>query len=108
MAINSRPSSSTQASPFFLQHGYELETLPESLNELRETSRVSPIAIGEEIVRKLKEGCEWAQACIAIAQERQERYANQGRQPADSFEVKDKVWLSLRNIQTTRPSKKLD
>lgn len=108
MAINSRPSSSTQVSPFFLQHGYELETLPESLNELQETSRVSPIAIGEEIVRKLKEGSEWAQACIAIAQERQERYANQGRQPADSFEVKDKVWLSLRNIQTTRPSKKLD
>jgi hypothetical protein len=45
---------------------------------------------------------------MATAQQQQEEFANQHRQPAISFRVGDKVWLNLKNIKTDRPSKKLD
>ena len=45
---------------------------------------------------------------MAYAQEIQQKYANQHRQPAPKFKIGDKVWLNLRNIKTVRPSKKLD
>ncbi|KAL2126283.1 hypothetical protein VTI74DRAFT_1265 [Chaetomium olivicolor] len=75
--------------------------------KLRTTGR-SPVARGEAFVAKLKEATEVAQAAIATAQERQEEYANRDRQVAEQFRVGDKVWLRLRNVKTSRPSKKLD
>ena len=45
---------------------------------------------------------------MAIAQEAQEKAANRGRVQAPIYRVSDKVWLSLKNITTDRPSKKLD
>ena len=45
---------------------------------------------------------------MAVAQEVQEKNANQNRQQAESFQVGDRVWLRLKNISTYRPSKKLD
>ena len=45
---------------------------------------------------------------MAIAQEAQEKAANRGRVQALVYRVGDKVWLSLENIATDRPSKKLD
>src|SRR6185312_268908 len=45
---------------------------------------------------------------MAYAQKVQQRYANQHRQPAPRFKIKDKVWLHLRNIKTVRPYKKLN
>lgn len=45
---------------------------------------------------------------MAVAQQEQEEAANRTRQQATQYRVGDKVWLSLRNIQTTRSSKKLD
>ena len=45
---------------------------------------------------------------MAVAQQRQEDSANRSRQQGPSYKVGDKVWLSLENIRTDRPSKKLD
>ena len=45
---------------------------------------------------------------MATAQEAQEKAANRGRVQAPVYRVSDKVWLSLENIITDRPSKKLD
>jgi hypothetical protein len=45
---------------------------------------------------------------MATAQEAQERAVNRGRVQAPVYRVGDKVWLSLENIATDRPSKKLD
>jgi Chromo (CHRromatin Organisation MOdifier) domain len=45
---------------------------------------------------------------MAAAQELQEQATNRRRDQAPSFKVGDKVWLSLENIKTDRPSKKLD
>ena len=45
---------------------------------------------------------------MAAAQQVQEEVTNRHRQQAPQFKVGDKVWLSLRNIRTNRPAKKLD
>ena len=37
-----------------------------------------------------------------------EEQANKSRKPAPRYQAGDKVWLSARNLQTKRPSKKLD
>lgn len=68
----------------------------------------SPISKADRILRKLGELREWAQAAMATAQEAQEKAANRGRIQAPAYQVGDKVWLSLQNITTDRPSKKLD
>jgi hypothetical protein len=48
------------------------------------------------------------QAMIAASQQQQEEAANSKRQPAERFEVGDKVWLSMANYRSPRPCKKLD
>ncbi|CBF71484.1 uncharacterized protein ANIA_10846 [Aspergillus nidulans FGSC A4] len=63
---------------------------------------------GEAIVRKVKEALDWAQASMAYSQQNAENQANKHRSPATNYQVGDKVWLSLKNICTDRPSKKLD
>jgi hypothetical protein len=45
---------------------------------------------------------------MAMAQEAQERAINRGHIQAPIYQVGNKVWLSLENIITDRPSKKLD
>lgn len=55
----------------------------------------------ENITTILRHEMNWAQA-------RHEQYANTSRQPNYSYQVGDRVWLDARNIQTKRPSKKLD
>ncbi|CBF80196.1 hypothetical protein AN7831.2 [Aspergillus nidulans FGSC A4] len=45
---------------------------------------------------------------MAYSQQNTENQANKHRSPATNYQVGDKVWLSLKNIRTDRPSKKLD
>lgn len=108
LAINNRDAHSTGVSPFFLTHGYHVEPLqleeaPRNIQEPR-----GPIQQADLIVRQLREAREWAQTSMAVAQQEQEEAANRTRQQAPQFRVGDKVWLDLRNVRTTRPSKKLD
>ena len=107
-AINNRDASSTGVSPFFLSHGYNFEMiqLDEPLSPYEDNA--SPIQIGDNIVRKLQDALQWAQTCMAIAQQTQEEAANRRRQAAVNYKVGDKVWLDLRNVRTDRKSKKLD
>jgi hypothetical protein len=113
LAINNRNATSTGISPFFMMHGYNVDPIQvsEELNERDERNEhacLSPIARGEQVVKRLKDAREWAEAAIATAQQTQEQYANRHRQPAAQFQIGDKVWLNLKNIKTDRPSKKLD
>ena len=108
-AIYGRDSTSTGLNPFFLSHGWHQDLFKDFVDELSaQDARDSPIAKADRILRKLKELREWAQAAMATAQEAQERAANRGRVQAPAYRVGDKVWLSLENIATDRPSKKLD
>lgn len=107
-AINNRDASATGLSPFFFTHGYHID--PISLDDsgtLRE-ALLPPERAGETFVKRLRDATEWAQAAIAIAQERQQEHANRSRQAAPVYRQGDKVWLNLRNIRTDRASKKLD
>lgn len=108
LAINNRDSASIGMSPFFLDHGYHVEPLdlPEDLPD-HENPR-TPAQRAEAIVSKMKSAQDLANATMAAAQQTQERNANKYRDPAPEFRPGDKVWLSLRNIKTGRPSKKLD
>jgi hypothetical protein len=45
---------------------------------------------------------------MAAAQDTQEKQTNTYRSQAPAYHVGDKVWLSLENIQSNRPSKSLD
>lgn len=112
LALANRDSASIGTSPFFLDHGYNLEVL-----ELQEPGAGAADEVGqqsfsqeqgERIATKLRDALTMAQAEMAAAQQRQESYANRHRQLAPHYRAGDRVWLDLRNIRTDRPSKKLD
>ncbi|KAI1002681.1 hypothetical protein K3495_g5518 [Podosphaera aphanis] len=108
-SICGRNSGSTGTNAFYMTHGWDqnvIEGLNSELSE--EKTRKSPVARADKILNKLKQVREWAQASMAAAQESQERQTNRRRDQAPSFKIGDKVWLSLENIKTDRPCKKLD
>jgi hypothetical protein len=107
LAINNHDSASIGMSPFFLTHGYNVEPVQLELG-LRTNDARTPAQKGEAIARKLAEVSQWAQMTMAVAQQTQEDQANRHRREPPRFKVGDKVWLSLKNIRTKRPSKKFD
>jgi hypothetical protein len=108
-AICGRVAASTGVSPFFLSHGWDQTLFEDFADKLTDRDkRNSPVARADELLRRLRDAREWAQTAMAAAQEAQERYTNRYRIQAPVFKEGDKVWLSLENIKTSRPSKKLD
>ena len=105
VAINNRPARSTGVSPFFLCHGYDMDSIHLTMNVTPRPTN-SPIAAGERIAKKLVDSHTWAQAALASAKEEQERQTNRHRNAAPLYKPGDKVWLNLRNFKTNRPSKK--
>lgn len=111
LTICSRDAASTGVSPFFLDHGYNVEPV-----QLEEDVEMDPSASdtddmrakGQRIATKLKGALDIATAELAAAQQKYEEYANRRRDAGQDYRVGDKVWLDLRNIRTERPSKKLD
>ncbi|KAB2098877.1 hypothetical protein AG0111_0g12970 [Alternaria gaisen] len=113
IAINGRTATSTSMSPFFLQHGYEVNPLqiePEvGSRASNQTEGLSDVQKAQVIASKLQQAIELAQASMAESQQEQERQANKTRREAQNFRVGDKVWLKLdQQYSTGRSSKKLD
>ena len=112
LMLNSRTNTSTGVSPFFLQHGYH--NTPFSQQGEQERADSSEIAKkpthekAKDIVQTITSAAEWAIAAMSYAQQEQERQANKSRKPAPTYKVGDWVWLDLRDVRTTRASKKLD
>ena len=111
LAINRRDATSTGVSPFFLDHGYNIEPL--EIEQIQgplysEDLACTPKEQGEHITLKLKETLYIAISELAAAQQRQEEYSNHYHNVAPKYKVNQKVWLDLQNIQTNHPSKKLD
>jgi truncated hemoglobin YjbI len=101
-AYNNSVHHSTRMTPFWANYNYH-PTLqfkaPKAPSNMRsEIQAAAMTAALAETHQKLREN-------LMEAQERQAKYAG-GKEV--TFEVRDKVWLSTRNIRTTRPSKKLD
>jgi hypothetical protein len=113
LMLNTRTNSTTGVSPFFLQHGFENSPFPLDLPEgLAEGNPLdcttNPKERAEAIVRTLQQAADWAISAMTYAQQNQEAQANRTRRPAPRYQVGDWVWLNLKNVQTTRTSKKLD
>ena len=106
VAINNKPASSTQISPFFMSHGYDACPISTSSEEIYAVG--TPAERGLLVIDKLKEAHEFAQTAMVVAQQSQVKYANLHREESISYKEGDKVWLNLKNISTDRPSKKLD
>lgn len=114
IAITAREARSIRMSPFFLQHSYNVDPVqidvkygPEQQPRTRKVQEEYEKA--ENIVERLRQSIELAQATMGEAQQEQELQANKHRKQAPQLRVGDKVWLKLGDhFKTKRPSRKLD
>ena len=97
-AICGRNATSTGVAPFFMTHGWNQDLF--DFDSTPKSTRKSPVSQADDILRKLKEVREWAEAAMATAQEAQEKATNRRRTQAPQYHIGDKVWLSLENIRT--------
>ncbi|RYO48165.1 hypothetical protein AA0116_g12739 [Alternaria tenuissima] len=84
IAINGRDATSTGVSPFFLQHGYNVDPLqlevPQGANRRKYSAEErSDREKAEAIAAKFRHVFELAQASMAQAQAEQEKQANKHR-----------------------------
>lgn len=109
MARMNRTSSSTGISPFFFTHGYHGKIIDsiESPSDTETSTKTIPEK-RQAIVNKMNDAAAMAQASLATAQEAQEQQANKQRRAHEAFRPGDPVYLRLKNLKTSRPSKKLD
>lgn len=107
-AINGRNSASTGVSPFFVIHGWEQSVFDFELDGLQRSPPASPVTRADLLLKKLQDTRDFLQATMAAAQDTQEKQTNTYRSQAPAYNIGDKVWLSLENIQSNRPSKSLD
>ncbi|KHJ34060.1 hypothetical protein EV44_g2434 [Erysiphe necator] len=104
LALNNRTSASLGMSPFFAEHGYNIDPI-EQVEPLSKPSE--PAKRAQAFVNRIREAQELAQAAMASAQARMEESANKKRREAELFKVGDRVWLNLKHVQTPQLSKKL-
>ena len=91
---------------FFLFHGYHPKKL--EIDEKLRTGNDNFIQKTDGIITKLKQFNDCVQTIMVVAQQEQRRYADKSRTQIPKYKVKDKVWLTLKNITTATENKKLD
>ena len=74
--------------------------------QLETKSKITSIKT-DNIFTKLKQANDQIQTAMAIDQEEQQKYANKFEAQTPRYEIKNKVWLTLKNITTTTENKKL-
>ena len=101
-SYNSADTDSTKVSPFFANYGFDPEAYRTSLSSAHQSA--------EAIVRteQLKALQERLAEDIRFYAERSASYYNKGRSVGPTLKEGDKVYLLRKNIQTKRPSSKLD
>ena len=100
-AYNNSVTSATGMSPFYANYRFHpTATNPTAANILNPASKVYAHWI-HTVHAQARKGLE-------SAQERMRRYADPSRKEAPAYQVSDLVILNGRNIQTHRPSRKVD
>jgi len=100
-AYNNSVTSATGMSPFYANYGFhQMATNPTAANILNAASKVYTYWMQTVHAQARKR--------LESAQERMHRYAEPSRKEAPAYQVGDLVMLNGRNIQTHRPSRKLD
>jgi hypothetical protein len=103
-AYNNAKHSATQVSPFFANFGYH----PRCSIKVTSPQGVSTSPAAEDLVTKFKRIHSQIRSDLAEAQASYKKYYDAHAKEPPQFQIGDKVWLSRRNISTTRPSRKLD
>ncbi|OJD26783.1 hypothetical protein ACJ73_01840, partial [Blastomyces percursus] len=88
--MGNRDSVTTGVSPFFMMHGYNVPPIEFEQEPIETTNPRSPLQQAENMIAKLKDAVQWAQASMAMAQQEQEKQANKHRNPAPQFKIGDK------------------
>lgn len=100
-SYNNTPTSTTGYSPFYLWYGeHPILQAGEPRDE--------KVPAAEELVELIRFAGEEAKAMIEMAQTRYKEQADKDRIEDPELAVGEEIWLNGRNLQTDRPSKKLD
>jgi hypothetical protein len=102
-AYNNSLHATTQTSPFFANYGYHPRWVTELKGTL-DTEVPASTTIAESIIDVHRQ----CSSNIVEANKKYSEQYNKGRQPTPEFQVGDQVMLSMANIKTIRPMKKLD
>jgi len=101
-AINSATSDTTRMTPFYANYGYEPTAYHEARTLVRESDK------GLSRAEQYRKTNELLLSNIAKRNESSKKFANKNRVKGPTLKEGDKVFLLRKNIQTTRPSGKLD
>jgi hypothetical protein len=101
-AYNSADTDSTKVSPFFANYGFNPEAYRTSLSSAHQSAEATVRA------EELKALHQQLASDIRFYAERSASYYNEGRSVGPTLKEGDKVYLLRKNIQTKRPSSKLD
>jgi hypothetical protein len=101
-SYNNKVSATTGVSPFFANYHYHPRY------EIRANSELLTPKALIDYSDRLTSLEKYLRSEIAYTQAVQSEHANKHRSSRPVFSVGDHVWLNRRNIQTTRPSSKLD
>jgi hypothetical protein len=101
---NNAKSASTGMSPFFANYGFHPRAAPKVRTE--PASYEHPAA--ETLADHLRNVHAELRVELEKAQQAYKRKFDRKAKPVPSFKVGDLVWLNRKNIETTRPSAKLD
>jgi hypothetical protein len=105
-SYNNAQHSSTLMSPFFANYGFNPRCSIQVAVQTNEQLPQNPAA--EELIARYKSVHQQVKENLAAAQAKYKEYHDVNVKEAPLFVVGDMVWLSRRNITTTRPSTKLD
>jgi hypothetical protein len=101
-AVACLPNASAGKSPFFIERGYQ----PKMSFDWKDELASEEARDAQTFVQHLHEIWEQAQKQIAIAQERQRKYANRHHREID-FDVGDQMYITTKHMRLDRPSRKL-
>jgi transposase InsO family protein len=98
---NNSVNTTTGMTPFFADHKYH----PTMTNY---PSSIVHVPAADEYADRLHDVRQEIESMIKLSQGKQKSAADQSRSDAPEYKTGDRVWLSRRNIKTSRPSDKLD
>ena len=103
LAYNNSVHSATESTPFYANFGYH----PRWVDELVE-SDAPEVPEGQRIAESLVAIHQQCSANIAEANKSYAKYYDKNRVAHAPYQINDEVMLSMENIKTVRPMKKLD
>lgn len=104
LATNNQVSAAPKATPFYTNYGYH----PWGNNAIAPTNKSPQAMDSHQFPQRFTKISKFLRTYMRTAQERYETSTNQLRSPTPSFLIGDQVFLSTKNIRTTRQSRRLD